>query len=148
MKFGLDTLHEKGWFKSLAAVAGFLAVLLTIGTTAPRLFESDHGAGQTTASSSIAPTSKAAPTASSQRTLDDAFKQQLLGALTNKYASILIACARGDAEAKNYAEEIQSFLERAGYTSVGIGFTNLDSFAGSSIEKDGPRAIIKIGRRP
>lgn len=163
-KFGLDTVHEKNWFKSLAAIVAFIGVLLGVGSSAIAFLHNIHATGLVggngkplptvsaempapAAAPAIVPVTPPPAQAAAERSLDDATKQKLLRILDNKGAGIMIACQRDDSEAKNYAQEIRSYLQSQGYAQVSLGYTNLGAATGLDISKEGIRAIIKVGRR-
>ena len=146
MIFSLDTLHEKSWFKSLAAITAFLVSLAALGRALSGYF--DHSPTAAVAASGVsAPVVQTAPAVPGQRTLDDALKQQIARELADRDLSVLIACARDDKEAAKYAREILDYLKQQGYRNPGLSFTSFPSLHGVEIEKEGTRAFIKVGHQ-
>ncbi|MDX2028526.1 MAG: hypothetical protein SFW62_07815 [Alphaproteobacteria bacterium] len=151
----LNTLHEKGWFKSLAALIGVLVGLVALGTALVPLFRHGESARNPVATPQAyqtpvvpPPSASAKPESSDPRALDDAAKQKLLWALSNKSEIITVVGQRSDAEVAKYAREILAFLKSQGYRNTSLAFTNFPgTFEGLEIDASGSRAFVKVGRR-
>ncbi len=147
MIFSLDTLHEKSWFKSLAAVTAFLVSVAALGRAL--IGYVDHPAATIAAATAVSAPAvqQVVSAAPGQRAVDDALKQQITKELPDKDVVILVVGARGDNEAAKYARDIQDYLKGQGYRNASLSFTSFPSLHGVDIEKDGNRAFIKVGHQ-
>jgi hypothetical protein len=143
---GFSSLHERGWFKSLAALVAFMVGLVALITAATNWTEPVTPVTEISKPAEVQPQKqRSSPEA---RVLDEAAKQKLIGDLDNPDARISIICQRNDPEAARYARAIEDFLEMRHY-SVGLAFAGLPaSFKGLDIEKQGNRVFIRVGRNP